>query len=223
MDSRILFFGAKENEYVNKVLAHLSCNFNDVTSYLGDWGDPLPEDLSRWEGEYVISYLSRWVLPDFLLKKAKVAAINFHPASPEYPGIGGYNFALYNNSKIYGATCHYMSKEVDTGGIISVRRFPILDTDTVELLFNRTHDVMLVLFYEVIEKIISGEKLQVSNEKWSKKPITRKELNQLSKITPDMSEGEIKRRIRATTYGTWRPTLELGNFVFEFKNQICRS
>ena len=35
---------------------------------------------------------------------------------------------------------------------------------------------------------------------WIKKPFTRKELNDLCRITNNMSEEEIKRRVRATTY-----------------------
>ena len=36
-----------------------------------------------------------------LLKKAKKSAVNFHPASPDYPGIGCNNFALYDNAYLY--------------------------------------------------------------------------------------------------------------------------
>ena len=71
-----------------------------------------------------MSYLI-WVVPEWLLRKAKIAAINFHPASPDYPGIGCRNFALYENAKEYGVTCHHMSATIDTGSIIEIKRFPI--------------------------------------------------------------------------------------------------
>ncbi len=94
---------------------------------------PLPWPLGRstarearsWQGDYIISYLSRWVVPAELLERARRAAVNFHPASPDYPGIGCNNFALYENAAEYGVTCHHMAPRVDSGEIIAVRRFPV--------------------------------------------------------------------------------------------------
>lgn len=57
-----------------------------------------------------------------------------------------------------------------------------------------------------------------SDEQWSRKPFTRTEINELSKITPDMSNDEIGKRIRATRYGVWQPTVELNGFTFELKS-----
>ena len=56
---------------------------------------PFPKEAKKWQGDYIISYLSRWIVPSYLLNNAKIASFNFHPASPEYPGIGCNNFALY--------------------------------------------------------------------------------------------------------------------------------
>ena len=51
--------------------------------------------------------------------------INFHPGSPEYPGTGCTNFAIYNKEKEYGVTCHYMKTSVDSEILSQVKRFPI--------------------------------------------------------------------------------------------------
>jgi len=216
--ARILFLGKKKDDFCHKALKFCQNNFEDVTVYLGKWGDKLPEDIGWWDGDYIISYLSRWVIPEYLLKKAKIAAINFHPASPEYPGIGCNNFALYENAKEYGATCHHMSATVDTGGIIDVKRFPVYPKDNVDTLLLRTYEFQLVLFYEILGKILNNEELPKSNEQWTRKPFTRIEFNKLSKITPDMSKDEMAKRIRATSYDTWQPTVELNGFTFEFKS-----
>ena len=215
----VLFFGKKDEEHVEKALKFCQCNFTDVIAYLSEWGDPLPEDIGRWEGEYIISYLSRWVIPEYLLKKAKVAAINFHPASPSYPGIGCNNFALYEKANEYGVTCHHMASGVDKGAIIAVKRFPVFATDNVATLLSRTYDYQLVLFYEIASLLLEGKELPVSEEGWTRKPFTRKEFNELGQITPHMSEEEIAKRIRATTFGVWKPTIELKGFVFELKTK----
>lgn len=215
----LLLLGKKRDQHVERALQFCRHNFTDVTAHLGDWGDPLPEDIGCWEGEYIISYLSRWVIPDYLLKKAKIAAINFHPAPPEYPGIGCTNFALYEDARQYGVTCHHMAPRVDTGAIVAVKRFPVFATDDVATLLRRTYDYQLVLFYEIVSLILNGQQLPISDEKWTRKPFTRKEFNDLGRITPDMSKGEIARRIRATKFGPWKPTLEVQGFVFELKTE----
>lgn len=215
----VLFLGKNEDGHCNKALQFCQANFRDVTAHHGKWGDPFPEELTRWKGDYVISYLSRWIVPEYLLRRAKVAAINFHPASPDYPGIGCNNFALYDEVRNYGVTCHHMLSTVDTGAIVAVRRFSVFPSDNVASLLERTYDHQLVLFYEIVSMIIEGRTLPVSEEKWTRRPSTRKQFEELRRITPDMSKEEIVKRTRATNFGVWKPTVELQGFVFELKGE----
>jgi methionyl-tRNA formyltransferase len=173
--------------------------------------------LSSWEGDYIISYLSRWIVPQTLLERVKSSAINFHPASPDYLGVGCNNFALYNEEEFFGVTCHFMLPNVDSGKIIATKKFPIFGTDNVSTLLAKTYDHQLELFYVIMNKILNGEGLNPSGEKWGRGPYTRKELNKLPRIMPEMEEHEIKRRIRATEFGKWKPYLKIGDFIFEYK------
>lgn len=216
---RILFIGKKKDEHCSKALDFIKRNFEDVSVYLGKWGDPFPEDIGWWDGEYIISYLSRWVIPEYLINKAKIASINFHPASPNYPGIGCNNFALYEGEEEYGVTCHHMASKVDTGKIIAVKRFPIFQNDDVHSLLLRTYDYQLALFYEIIGCIIKDKPLQASSETWARKPFSRKEFNRLNVIDFAMSREEVERRIRATSYGEFQPTIEIAGHVFELKTK----
>lgn len=213
----ILFLGKKDDFYCDKALKFVLNNFSSVEYYLGKWGDPIPEDIGWWNGDYMISYLSRWIIPASLIERAVRGAINFHPASPSYPGIGCNNFALYENASEYGVTCHYMLGKVDTGNIISVKRFPIFESDTVSSLLERTYDHQIILFYEIISKILNGEELTLSDEKWTRKPFSRKEFNDLCKIEITMNNDEIAKRIRATNYETYKPIVKIGDFLFELK------
>ena len=212
----ILSLGKKGDEHCLRAVDFIKSNFENSEIHLGKWGDSLPEDIGWWEGDYIVSYLSRWIVPPSLLKRAKTAAINFHPASPDYPGIGCYNFALYYEEKVYGVTCHHMLPNVDTGTIIDTKKFPVFPSDTVSTLLSRAYYYQLVLFYEVMEKILKGEELPVSKEKWTRKPITRKEFSKLTEITPDMDNEEVKKRIRATSFNEWQPTVKIGDFSFEY-------
>jgi len=205
---------AEDAEWITKFCRKA---FAEVVVCKGDWGQPIPEVCDRWRGDLVVSYCSRWIVPQGLLERASLAAINFHPAPPEYPGIGGLNWALYNDSESFGATCHHMVPKVDAGPIIEVRRFPIFRYDDVESLFRRTHLYLELLGLEVLNRIAKGETLPSSSESWSTRVWSRRELNELANISPDMSPEEITRRVRAYSFGRWQPAVTLGNHTFELK------
>ena len=67
--------------------------------------------------------------------------------------------------------------------------------------------------------ILKGEELPISKDKWKREPFTRTEFNKLSIITPDMHKEEIKKRIRATSYKSWQPQINIGDFLFEYKKE----
>ncbi len=216
-DLSLLFLGKAEDPDCARALDFCQKHFSNVTYCLGRWGDPLPEKARNWEGDYIVSYLSRWVVPEDLLTRARKAAINFHPASPEYPGIGCNNFALYENAKTYGVTCHHMASKVDTGLIIAVKRFPVYSDDDVESLLRRTYEYQIALFLEIVQLMSEGKPLPVSNETWTRPPFTRKQFEELFRITPDMSKSEVNRRIRAISYKHWQPYVEIHGHRFEYR------
>jgi len=215
-EASILFLGKKNSADCQLAFEFCQQSFAEVTAAVGEWGEPLPDEASRWNGDYIISYLSRWVVPASLIAQARVAAINFHPASPDYPGIGCNNFALYENAAEYGVTCHHMAAQVDAGPIIAVRRFPLFAEDTVASVLKRTYAHQLVLFYSVVSEILQGRGLPTSKETWTRAPITRKEFNRLGQLTADMSPQELATRIRATSYGPWQPTIAIGEHRFKY-------
>lgn len=213
----LLFLGKADDPDCERALAYCQGAFAPVAYCLGKWGDPLPPASQEWEGDYIISYLSRWVVPEALLKRAHKAAINFHPASPQYPGIGCNNFALYEDAKEYGVTCHYMAAKVDTGKIIAVRRFPVYADDDVARLLERTYENQMALFFEIAAVMAEGRELPASDETWTRPPFTRKQFNELFRITPDMPRDEIARRVRAISYKHWQPYIEIQGYRFEYK------
>lgn len=213
----LLFLGKADDADCARALDFCQRNFAPLTACLGRWGDPLPEGARSWHGDYIISYLSRWVVPAEILERAGRAAVNFHPASPDYPGIGCNNFALYEGATHYGVTCHHMAAKVDSGPIIAVRRFPVLPEDDVATLLERTYANQLALFFEIADMMAEGEALPKSVETWTRPPFTRKQFEELFRITPEMPAVEIARRIRAVSYGQFQPYLEIGGYRFEYK------
>ena len=198
---KILFLG-KENDHNSEIAAgFLQLHFKEVTVVYSNRKVPMPAYVYDWEGDFLVSYLAQWIIPSAVLEKAKWAAINFHPGPPEYPGIGCTNFAIYNRENAFGITCHHMVPKVDSGPIIAVRRFPVLGNDTVYSITQRCYTEILHLFYQLISNVLSGQPLPQSNETWKRKAYTRKQLNELCELTPEMSPEEISLRIKATTYG----------------------
>ena len=196
----ILLIGKHDDLYCEKAVEFVKLHFPRHTVILGKRGDVLAPQAAAWEGDYIVSYLSPWVIPEALLKKAGKAAINFHPGPPEYPGIGCTNFAVYDQSKMFGVTCHHMNTKVDTGKIIAVRRFPLYATDTVFSLTQRCYAHILTLFYDIMSIVLDGHQLPAAQERWIRRPFLRKELNALCELTPDMPAQEVARRVKAVTY-----------------------
>jgi len=215
---RVLFIGKKNDFYCEKAVDFIKLHCFEPTILLGKRGDIFPENVGRWKGDFIISYLSPWIIPKYLLNRAKKASINFHTGCPKYPGIGCTNFAIYNQEKEYGITCHHMDSKVDTGKIIDVKRFPLYETDTVFSLTQRCYSYILTTFYEIMAIILSGNELPKSDEIWKRKPYTRKELNELCCITNDMKEEEIRRRVKAVSFPNAQDAyIKIGDMTFNYQ------
>lgn len=195
-----ILFLAKEKPFAEDAADLIKKHFKSFEIIFGDRDEPFPDQVLGQGFDYVISYMSPWVVPEEVLEKTKVAAVNFHPGSPKYPGIGCTNFAIYNQEKEYGITVHHMKEKVDTGDIIAVETFPIFAKDSVYTLTQRCYAYIYMAFIKIFPLMLSGQALPKSKDSWTRVPYTRHELNELCRLTQDMPKEEINRRIRATQY-----------------------
>ena len=162
----------------------------------------------------LISFLYRKVFPQSYLDKFSLA-INFHPGSIDYPGIGCYNFAIYHKVKYYGVTCHHMVAGVDMGPIISQVTFPMFQDETVGRLQLRSMITLLELFHEIIALVALGKPLPTSPLKWTRKAYTFEDLDTLKQIIPGEDDEEIKHRVQACAHPDWKGAyIELGGVKF---------
>ena len=213
----VLFLTAKDDLFAEIASKYLSSKFQNCQIYCSEWGQKFPEELESWTGDYIISFLSRWIVPQKILKLAKRECINFHPGPPEYPGIGCTNFAIYEGASQFGVTCHRMESKVDTGDIISTMNFPIDASETIENLHDKTRHALLNLFKDIIQKISENKSLTSSSENWTRPPFTRSQLDELARINFSMNADEVNRRIRATSFKNWQPYIEFQGFRFDYK------
>jgi len=178
-------------------------------------GQRLPERVLGWEGDFLVSFLAQWVLPEAVINRARVQAVNFHPGPPEYPGTGCYNFAIYDEAPAYGATCHVMAPRVDAGDILAVSRFPLLPEDSVATLRERTLDHLLRLLEAWLGAQVGGRPMAPCGERWARAATTRRQLEALGEITLGMDERDALRRIRAMHFpGFPGARLRVGGRIF---------
>lgn len=207
-DKTVLLF-SKIDWWSNKVYDYLNAHFKEVYRFRGDWGHPLPKRQIENIGEvdYVISYLCPWILPKWVLDKAKEHAINFHPAPPKYPGIGGYNYAIWNEDETYGVMVHEMAEVVDSGKIYSVWKLPISEKETVKSLKEKSMVVLFNQFKKVIKWINNDNSLDSIRDtlchkpEWHTPPYTRVDFKKACEILtthwPDWITKHIKDKVQA--------------------------
>lgn len=217
---RVLFFGRTGCEKTQSIVEFLSSKgFETTIVYSSGRDEILPEHVYSWSGEYIFCFRSLYILPRKIIDSASIAAINFHPGPPEYPGSGCINFALYDNASLFGVTAHLMTEKIDDGKILKSERFPIFSNDGVESLLMRTHEKLFDLFTSVVEEISDyGIQHLLSSpleEHWNGEARRMKEFENLRVISPPVSEEEFLRVIRATNTKMYPTKLSLHGRIFE--------
>lgn len=151
--------------------------FADVQAVYWAVGDPFPPEVEEWEGDWIISFRGDLIVPERVYSRAKKGALNIHPSPPHFRGLGGAYYAIYENHKEYGSTCHHLAASVDSGDIIDVRRFAIAPGETLTSLRHHVGAQSLVQYFELVANHIALDKpLPRSAEKWGDKLYTSKEL-----------------------------------------------
>lgn len=222
---KVMLFGRKECEKSQEIAQHLKNKFDHVTPYFfKDRFDNFPAELIDWQGSYVFSFRCPVKIPEVVLKSVSVAAINFHPAPPNYRGSGSASLAIYEKAAHFGCTAHIMEKEIDTGQILECRRFEIAADETLPELWEKANEYTFRMALEFIagvsaygEEFILQKKKDFSSESWFGPLRTLKEIDALQLIDFGISEEEFHRIIRATAINSFRPYVNLygHKFVYE--------
>ena len=177
---------SKVDWWCYKVGDYLREHFKTVKFIKGEWGDHFPTNIAFHEVDYIISYLYPCIIPKIVLDSAREYAINFHPAPPKYPGIGGYNYAIWNGDKTYGVTCHEMEEKVDSGQIYNVQTFSLMGDESVKELKERSMKCLYILFECIINDLIQDGRIYQTVEdedtKWHTPPYTREDFQKACEI-----------------------------------------
>ena len=103
------------------------------------------------------------VIPDFLIHEYDHRMINLHPALlPKFGGIGMYGHHVHEAVKeagetVTGMTVHWVSPDVDGGGIIAQFSTPLDPDDTPDDIAEKEHVLEMEHFPRVIEELLSSQ------------------------------------------------------------------
>ncbi len=177
----------------------------------------LPKFVEYKNYDYLISYLCPFKIQKKILDKINIASINFHPGPPKYPGIGCFNYAIFNKDKSYGVTCHFMNEKIDNGRIIKVKNFNLSKTETVRTIADKSYKNMYFLFKYIFNKIKKRKKLKETNNlKWSKKNYSKKKFNQF--LNYKFKNEKLERYLRSTVYLDYpSPNIYIGKYELQKK------
>ena len=217
----VLYCGRKNCNFsikIRKFIKKYSNKFYYLESKI--IGEKIPRKFYKPKYDYIFCFRSFYIIRNNLLKKVKKAPINFHPSPPEFRGAGGINYTLYKKLNFFGTTAHLMSKKIDYGKILDVRKFKINNKESVEKILNKTYKISTKQIFYVVNELLKNQnnlsKLIKKNQKikWSRKYNTIKDLNKFYKINIRVTKSEFLRKIHATNTSKFKPFITLHGHKF---------
>ena len=102
------------------------------------------------------------MVPEFLIDAFPRRIINLHPALlPKFGGKGMWGHHVHEavkaaGEKKTGMTVHYVTPVCDGGDIIAQYSVPLLDTDTVDDIAGKEHQLEMEHFPKVVEQVLDA-------------------------------------------------------------------
>lgn len=148
----------------------LYCYSTDLGRELNAWLHQVDCEVIEYMGEFPDDYdLGVSFLYTTKIPVEQIDAhpwINFHPGPlPEMRGRNLAYHAIMNGAEEFGATLHFMDYGFDTGPIIEVCRFPILNIYTAGDLVKKAHKLLVDMFYAYIPRFAAGEEVPSTPQK----------------------------------------------------------
>ena len=99
-----------------------------------------------------------WKIPAEALAVPRLGWLNGHPSLlPRHRGPLPVAWAIRGGDEEVGITFHLMDAELDTGPILSQRRFPLGEPEDPEVFYTRFGSVIGEALFEALERLAAGE------------------------------------------------------------------
>lgn len=202
---------SNENLRFNSELSIVDfCNQNAIT-FIDDL-----DAICELDIDILISVQYHQILKSNHINCAKEIAVNLHMAPlPEYRGCNQFSFAIYNKSKVFGATLHRLEAGIDSGDIIFESRFDLPPDWSVKRLYDETEQQSFLLFKNNVHKLIKGDYTLHSQSSYlnvrDSNIYYRKDIRKLKSISLDATSDEIISKVNATAMPGFEPPFVLHN------------
>jgi methionyl-tRNA formyltransferase len=115
-----------------------------------------------YEPDFIVTAAFGQFLPESVLARAKVKAINVHASLlPKYRGAAPIHYALINGDALTGISIIEMTKKMDAGDIYGSSELAITDDDNVGTLFEKLSVVGRDTLLSVMPGILDGSAVGV--------------------------------------------------------------
>lgn len=161
--------------------------------------EQLTNEASKGKYDYLVSFATGVIVPDDTLKRFPGRAFNVHPAPPEYPGNFPHHFAVYEQATSYGATAHFMTKEVDSGPIVDVEYMQIEGDIAPRDLMIEAESKGRAVFERLVGKLAQDIEIEPLKLQWGPSKTSRRDFQNLCRISVLDSAETAERKLKAVT------------------------
>jgi methionyl-tRNA formyltransferase len=120
-------------------------------------GEITPE-ITTLQPDLIITAAYGQFVPEKILTIPKHKCINIHGSLlPKYRGGAPIHRAIINGEQKTGITIMYMVKKMDAGDILYQKELPILQTDTLETMYDKLQELGAICLQEMLPTFLNGE------------------------------------------------------------------
>lgn len=119
--------------------------------------EPFLSRVKELQPDFIVGVHFPYIIPEEVLEIPKHGVINLHPAYLPYNrGWNTPSWAILDGTP-YGATLHYMDKDIDTGPIIHQLPLDVRPDDTAHSLYQRVLKLEVDVFNEAWPRLVRNE------------------------------------------------------------------
>lgn len=123
------------------------------------------EEVERLSPDIGFSVRYDKIIPISVIESFKQGILNTHGGIlPEYRGSYCNINALINNESEYGVSLHYISKGIDAGDIVSIKKVDIKESDTGFSLYQISEKLCYEILKENVKSIIDDKNEKISQD-----------------------------------------------------------
>ena len=151
------------------------------------------------EAKYIIGIHFPYIIPQEVLDIPSTGFLNLHPAYLPYnKGWHTPSWAILDETP-YGATLHFMSKELDKGDILHQKKIQVNPEDTANSLYQRVKELEIEVFKEAFPTLLNNPRKVKQTDEGTMH--VKKQLAAIQKLHLNemVTTGDLLKKLKALT------------------------